>query len=272
MLRQRIQMILIYMPVILLCIWLGGWLFAAGVALVLSLAGTEFAGMFRREGQRPSRFLILAGVVTLVALRRAAGFEHTPLLLTLLLLGTMAWHLLDFERGAGRSGTDFALTILGMLYLGWLGAFLVSLRDLPDGRWWVLLTMFTIWFADGGAYLGGSRYGRRQMAPRLSPKKSWEGYLTGVVAGTAVAVGLAALFAELVVPLSTVDVSMGLAVGVVVSCLAPLGDLGASMIKRELKVKDSGTLFPGHGGAFDRLDTWLWAGALAYHVVQIVPA
>ena len=265
-------MILIYVPVILLVIWVGGWVFAAGVALVLALAGAEFAGMYEREGQRPSRFLILTGVVVIVGLRQLAGFEYAPVLLTFVLLGTMAWHLLDFERGAGRSGTDFGLTVVGMLYLGWLGAFLVSLRKLPDGVWWVLLTLGAIWFADGTAYLGGSRYGQRRMTPRLSPKKTWEGYLTGVVAGTAVAVGLAALFAGLAGPQTTIDVDTGLAIGVVVSCLAPLGDLGASMIKRELKVKDTGTLFPGHGGAFDRLDTWLWAAALAYYVVLVMPA
>lgn len=262
----------IFLPVIMLFIWIGGWIFAGGVALVLCLAGEEFRRMYRRDGRRPSRFLILGGLLVLVFARRSVGFEHTPLLLTLLLMGSMVWHLIDYERGAERSGIDFALTLTGVLYLGWLGAYLVSLRDLPDGRWWVLLVLPTVWLADGGAYLAGARIGRHRMTARLSPKKTWEGYLAGVLFGTAGAVGLAALYTQPAGPASAMSLFAGLVVGTVISTLAPLGDLGASMIKRELKLKDSSTLLPGHGGAFDRLDTWLWAAGLGFYVASVLSA
>lgn len=268
MLRQRLLLTILLLPVIVFFIWQGGWLFAAGVATVLILAGIEFAGMYRREGQRPSRFLILGGVTALVLARWLTAFELTAEVLTGLILVAMSWHLLDYERGAQRSGTDFALTLTGVLYLGWLGAYLVSLRELPGGHWWVLLALPAIWLADGGAYFVGSAIGRRRMTPRLSPKKSWEGYLAGVALGTGGAAALAALYRGLGAADIGMDPTVGLAVGATVSLLAPLGDLGASMIKRELKLKDSGTLLPGHGGAFDRLDSWLWAGALAFYVVR----
>lgn len=268
MLRQRLRVTALYAPVILLLIWLGGWIFAGGVALALALAGYEYWAINQREGLRPSRLLILAGVVAIVLARRILGFGRAPELLTSILIVTMTWHVVDYERGAGRSGTDFALTLAGILYLGWLGAYFVSLRDAQGGMWWVLVALPTVWLADGGAYLVGSKLGRRRMTPRLSPKKSWEGYLAGLLLGTLGATGLAALYTNLALPGSGITLGTGLAVGLVVSALAPIGDLGASMIKRELQIKDTGTLFPGHGGAFDRLDTWLWAGTLAFYVTQ----
>ncbi len=268
MLRQRVRVGALYLPVILLLIWLGGWIFAAGVALALAVAGYEYGAIFHREGLRPSRFLILAGVVAIVVARRLVGFAGAADLLTVILIVTMTWHIVDYERGAGRSGTDFALTLSGILYLGWLGAYFVSLRDLQGGLWWVLLALPTIWLADAGAYMVGSKVGHRRMTPRLSPNKTWEGYLAGLLLGSVGAVGLAALYADLAAPGSGISLKSGLVLGVSISALAPMGDLGASMIKRELKIKDTGSLFPGHGGAFDRLDTWLWAGTLAFYVTQ----
>jgi phosphatidate cytidylyltransferase len=100
----------------------------------------------------------------------------------------MAYHLFQYERGSQRAGTDFAVTLSGILYIGWLGAYLISLRRLPDGLWWLLTVLPAVWLADTGAYLVGSRFGRHKMTPRLSPKKSWEGYLGGIlfsVPGTA---------------------------------------------------------------------------------------
>lgn len=270
MLRQRLRVTALYVPVIVVLIWLGGWIFAAGVALALALAGYEFGAINQREGLRPSRFLILAGVVAVVLARRLLAFDRVAELITLILVITMTWHVLDYERGAERSGTDFALTLTGILYLGWLGAYFVSLRDAQGGMWWVLLALPTVWLADGAAYLVGSRVGRRRMTPRLSPKKTWEGYLAGLLLGTLGAAGLAALYANVALPGAGISLRSGLVLGLFISALAPIGDLGVSMIKRELQIKDTGSLFPGHGGAFDRLDTWLWAGTLAFYVTQWV--
>lgn len=271
MLRQRLIPIVIFLPVIVGLILIGGWLYAAGVALVLLLAAYEFWQIYQREGMRPSRPLLLIGVVGLAIARQAFGFAHSPLILTLLLLVAMFWHLVDYERGAFRSGTDFALTVAGLVYLGWLGGYLVSLRALPEGKWWVLLALFSVWLADVGAYLIGSAIGRRQLVPRLSPKKTWEGYLGGIATGTLGGWAVATLWGRLAGAQSTVHPLFGLLLGLGLSLLAPLGDLGISMIKRELEIKDTGRLFPGHGGAFDRIDTWVWAGALAYYMVLWIP-
>jgi phosphatidate cytidylyltransferase len=272
MLRQRTVLILIFLPVIVAVMVIGGWLFAAGVGLVLAIASYEYAEMYTREGLRPSRVLLLAGVLAFSLTRQTVGFVGTPLLFSTLILAAMAWHLFDFERGAGRSGTDFALTLTGMFYIGWLGSYLISLRSLPDGKYWLSLALPTIWFADTGAYLIGSAIGHHQLAPRLSPKKTWEGYLAGVATGTLAGWGLAVWLGQLAGPATRLTPAIGIIVGLVVSVLAPLGDLGISMMKRELHLKDTGQRLPGHGGFLDRIDTWLWAGALGFYtIILLVP-
>ena len=105
-------------------------------------------------------------------------------MLSLLILAAMTYHLVAYERGQDQSGTDFAITLSGIFYLGWIGAYLISLRDLPDGIWWVLLVLPAVWIADSGAYFIGRSFGKHKLSPRLSPKKTWEGYIGGVVTGT----------------------------------------------------------------------------------------
>lgn len=267
MLRERVIVVVLLLPLVLYLVAVGGWPYVAGVALVLGLAAREYAGLFRRLDLRPATPLLILGVVALVVARWLNGFALAPPLLTALILGAMAWHLVDYERGAARSGTDFAVTLGGMLYLGWLGAYLVSLRALPDGRWWVLLALPAVWLADSAAFFVGRAIGRRRMSPRLSPKKTWEGYLAGVAAGALGGAGLALLWGRFGAGPASLPFN-GLVLGGVVALLAPLGDLGVSMLKREVGVKDTGRLLPGHGGALDRLDSWLWAAALGFYLAE----
>jgi phosphatidate cytidylyltransferase len=179
----------------------------------------------------------------------------------------MTVHLVAYERGRDQAGTDFAITLSGILYIGWLGAYLVSIRALPEGVWWVLLVLPAIWIADGGAYFIGRAFGRHKLSPRLSPKKTWQGYLGGVLVGALGTALLAWLWANLSGTGTAISPLDGVILGVILAVLAPLGDLGESMIKRQFGIKDSGKILPGHGGAFDRIDSWLWAAAIGYYVI-----
>ena len=267
MLRKRLLVILLFLPILIWIIVRGGWLFAGAVTLVLGLAAAEYGMLFRGAGLRPALQLLVAGVALLVLGRMGMPFEWLAFSLTGLALAAVTWHLLDFERGAHRSATDFAVTLSGIVYLGWVGGYLISLRMLPEGQRWILIALPAVWLADSAAYLVGTWKGKRPLARRLSPKKTWEGYLAGVVVGTGAGAGLAALWRVSGGPDSSVTVLRGLIVGSALAIFTPLGDLGVSMIKREMKVKDSGTLLSAHGGALDRLDSWLWAGALGYYAV-----
>jgi phosphatidate cytidylyltransferase len=272
MLRDRVAIALLLLPVVLWVIGVGGWIFALAIALVLGLCAAEYVLIFRRIGQRASMPLVVGGSVVLALARAWSGFDHAPAVLAALCLAAMTWHLVDYERGATASGTDLALTLGGTLYLGWIGSYLISLRSLPDGEWWFLTALPSIWLADSAAYSIGTRFGRHKMAPRLSPKKSWEGYLAGIVAGAASGAALGALWSVGAGPASSLGPWTGLACGLLVAVLSPLGDVGVSMIKRQMQIKDSGTLLPGHGGALDRVDSWLWAGVLGYYAAVLLSA
>jgi phosphatidate cytidylyltransferase len=264
MLRQRVIISILFLPILIWLILRGGWLYVAGVALALGLAAAEFGQLFNRADLRPSIPLLVAGVIGLVIARFQLDAEQTALLLAAIALLSMTWHLIDFERGAIKSGTDFAVTLGGIFYLGWIGAYLVSLRLLPEGQWWVLTALPVVWIADSAAYFLGKRFGKRPLSPRLSPNKTWEGYLSGVAIGTLAGAGLAALYASLGGSMGAVS---GAIVGFFVATIAPLGDLGISMMKREMNAKDTGKLLSAHGGALDRIDSWLWAGVLGFYTV-----
>jgi phosphatidate cytidylyltransferase len=271
MLRQRTIQTLIYLPLILGAIFFGGWLFTLGVMVVLALAADEYGTIYSRSPRRPARLLLIVAVVGFVLARRLGGFEPTPWLLAAFLMLAMVWHLVDYERGAETPGTDFALTVAGGLYLGWMGSYLISLRELPGGFWWLVLVLPTVWLADVGAYLVGSAIGRHQMSPRLSPKKTWEGFGAGMVFGTLGGWGLAAAYSPAAGAPAAMQPALGLVLGLSLSLLTPLGDLGISMMKRELGVKDTGARLPGHGGFLDRMDSWLWAVAISFHLIQWLP-
>jgi phosphatidate cytidylyltransferase len=179
----------------------------------------------------------------------------------------MAFHLVRFEQGRDQAATDFAVSLAGIFYLGWLGSYFISLRELPNGVFWILLVLPATWIADSGAYSVGRRIGRHKLAPRLSPNKSWEGYFGGILSGVVGTALLAALIQWVFGDQIGVTPLRGALIGLVMGVVPTLGDLGESMIKRQVGVKDSGTLLPGHGGAFDRIDSWLWAAALGYYLV-----
>jgi len=141
---------------------------------------------------------------------------------------------------------------------------LISLRSLPDGKWWFLVVMPSVWIADSGAFFIGRRFGKHTMAPRLSPKKTWEGYFGGIFCGTAGVILLSLVWS---IAFPAITAGKAAVIGLVMSVVTPLGDLGVSMLKRQFHLKDTGKLLPGHGGALDRIDSWVWGAILGYYLV-----
>ncbi len=268
MLRKRLLVAIFLLPVGALVIALGGWPFATLVALFLAIAAWEYVQLFRAGGYQASPLLVVGGVLLFTFGRFWWGFDGADWMISVLILCAMAYHLITYERGRAQAATDFAVTLGGIFYLGWIGAYLISLRALPQGKWWFLLALPSVWLADSAAFFIGSRFGKHPLTPRLSPKKTWEGYWGGVVVGTLSTAALGALWQLGAPPDSPINPLNAAGLGLAMGILPTLGDLGESMIKRQMGVKDSGSLLPGHGGMFDRLDSWLWGGVIAYYLIR----
>jgi len=235
--------------------------------LFLTVAELEFCHLMFRDGFRPTP---LFGVAMVWLCLIDAKFPSPALLrpgILLILLGSLTWQLWHRQ---GSPVADWALTVTSSLYIGLCGAYLIDLRDhLESGLWWTLTSVLAIVLADSGAYVFGRMWGKHKLAPTLSPGKTWEGYLAGIlVAGVGTAL-LAQTFQVQSGMMLSVNMWHGLALGILIAILAPLGDLAVSMIKRQVGVKDSGRLFPGHGGALDRIDSVLWTAVIAYYYVRL---
>jgi len=267
MLVKRLLVTLVLLPVGLAAIVAGGWYLTALVALFMCLAAWEYVQLFRASGIKPAGVLVVGGTLLFLIGRNINGFESASWMISLLILLSMAYHLVAYERGRDQAGTDFAVTLAGMFYIGWIGAYFISLRNLPEGKWWILVVLPAVWFADSAAYFIGKSLGRHKLCPRLSPKKTWEGYIGGIFAAVLFTALFAAIWRVGAGPNSTITPLRGALVGLVMGVFPTLGDVGESMIKRQVGVKDSGNLLPGHGGAFDRVDSWLWAVVLGYYMV-----
>lgn len=269
MLKQRVLVSILLLPIGIAAIYAGDFPYYALVSLFMSLAAWEYVTIFRAGGLAPSGAIVILGALALVVGRAVDDFSSAPLLLSLVVLSAMVYHLVAYERGCDHAGTDYGVTLAGVLYLGWIGAYLISMRKLPDGNWWLLTVLPTVWVADSGAYFVGSRFGRHKLSPRLSPKKTWEGYWGGVLTAVLAGAGLAALWSSFGLAAGAITPLRGALLGLIVSSTSVFGDLGESMFKRQVGFKDSGNLLPGHGGIFDRIDSWLWAGVIGYYLIEL---
>ena len=257
------------LPIVLCCVFQGGVFFDVLIAVWLTVAGAEFWRLTTSKTVHPTLGFVL-GMIWLFLLD--AQLVNVDLLqpgLVVLLLVSLAWQLLHREE---FPVVDWALSVAEGLYLGVCGACWVQLRQLePDGLWWVLIIFAACILSDAGAYVVGHLWGRRALAPTVSPGKTWEGYIGGIVIGGVLASFLAVILQHTGgaggITGLRITALHGSIVGFVVAVVAPLGDLTISMVKREAGEKDSGHIIPGHGGALDRIDSILWAGAIGYCLV-----
>lgn len=269
MFLQRALSTLVLGPLAVLLIYLGGWYFFVPMFLVVGLATVEYATMMTHLGWRLPVVIILPAVLAQLAAAYWDGLRMGAPVLAVSLIVTALYALWAYEKRAGdeaQRGTvasEWASMIAGILILGWMGGHFFLLRGLEEtGAAWTILVMVGTWVADSAAYIFGTRLGRHKLAPRLSPGKTIEGYVSGVIVGTLVTLGLAH-FMDL-------PLWLALLIGLLVSVVSPAGDLAVSLLKREAGVKDSGKMLPGHGGAFDRIDSLLWSVTLSYYAILLL--
>jgi phosphatidate cytidylyltransferase len=234
--------------------------FLGVIAVAAGVGIWEMVRAVRATGADPPLIPLLGGGLLMIGLAWYAGSDALTLGLLVTVLASVVWRLGDGPADLLR---DLTATVLIAVYVPFLIGFGVLLVEQQDGSWRVMITLLAVVLSDTGGYAAGVFLGKRPMAPKISPKKSWEGF-GGSVAASALGSALL-LFLVLDVP-----VYWGALFGVLMAVVAVLGDLAESMMKRDIGIKDMSQLLPGHGGLMDRLDSILFAVPAAYLLLSLI--
>jgi phosphatidate cytidylyltransferase len=256
-------------PVVIVCSLVGGISFLLAIFFVIGFGLFEFYRMMEAKGIRPYKMVgIVSGLVVAWFVYDQGGF-YSSLFITLVLVAIMVLELL--RRDGELAVFHISTTLFGVFYVAWLGSHIILLRQLGErmpgedlGGFFVILAFALAWGTDTGAYFVGNALGRRKLLPRVSPNKSLEGALGGVVFSLAVALIAKATFASFLPALDAV------VLGLIASLMATLGDLVESLIKRDVKVKDTSHALPGHGGMLDRFDSVLFVAPIVYYYLRFL--
>jgi phosphatidate cytidylyltransferase len=234
--------------------------FAVLVGIVVLYAGYELGRALQAAGLRPALPVVFAGSVAILVAAWFRGADGLVLAVLLTACAALAWRLGD---GAARYAADVSASVLILLYVPTLAGFAVLSVHASDGAARILAFVATVVCSDTGGYATGVLFGRHPLAPAVSKAKTWEGF-AGSVLFCAVS-GL--LFLTLTFHQAW---WRGLLFGLAIVVTATLGDLGESLVKRDLGIKDMGTLLPGHGGIMDRLDSMLPCAAVGYLLLSLL--
>jgi len=236
-------------------LYLGAQPFFGLAFVILLIAQGEFYHATRKSGHNPATALgLVSGALLLVGVffkdASAAG-----IVLFLTLIFCFIWY--KAMESKGDLGANIGITLLGVAYIPLLGSFVGLLAVRPDGRGVTIVAIGLVALYDIVAYAAGRRFGRRALAPRVSPNKTLEG-----AAVASLAIIIAAVFvAPQLGPWTTLQAAI---LGCLIAVAAPVGDLFESLLKRDLGIKDMGTVIPGHGGALDRIDAMLFVIPVVY--------
>jgi phosphatidate cytidylyltransferase len=258
---SRVVVAVIGLPVVLLIVYAGGWWLFALCAVGAVLALHEYALMTR--SLRPVVLAAYAGALLSLLGAHLGGLEWTVggFISTLLLAFVLHW-VAETRQSATVA---VASTVLGAGWIGLCLGHLILLRDIDDGRLATFTVLLAVWAGDIGAFFAGRMIGRHKLAPRLSPGKTWEGFLFGTI--TTLFVAFVALYDQ-----GYLSIPESLLLGAVIAIAAPVGDLFESALKRDMQVKDSGRLLAAHGGVLDRIDSLLFAVVASYYLLRALDA
>ena len=251
-------------------LWAGPAYFAAFAGLLVLVAQGELFGVLVKHHARPASLvgLVAGGLMMLGAYWR--GEAATPAMFALGVVAAFLWFMTVPIDQRVHVVRDLGMTVLNMAWIPLLGGYLIATLKLPDGDALVLWVIVLTFLFDTTAFLAGSISGggwiQRPLAPNVSPKKSWEGIIIGAAFTTLASAALVTSFVSVFEHRRLAAVALGL----VISLAATFGDLAESLLKRDIGVKDMGTLLPGHGGVLDRIDSLLFVAPATFLLFRVV--
>lgn len=263
---RRVAVAAVAIPAALGLVRLGGWALVSALAVLAVLGTLELFRLAEARGTWP--FRVLGAAAAALASPAAYGLILRRLEPGVLTFGMVGWVIVVMAAAVWRRSPDRAplgaitATLFAPLYTGVLPAFLLLIRhgavSAPwAATWLVFLPLVTVWICDSAAMTAGGLIGGPKLAPVVSPNKTWSGTVAGSLSAAIVAPVFGVLF--LMPQGITIGVARLALFGVVVASVGQVGDLAESLLKREAGAKDSGAVFPGHGGVLDRLDSLYWA-------------
>lgn len=236
--------------------------FIAIVAIAISLGVIEIARAFRTAGIELPLIPILTGGAVMMVAAYLEGVEASAVAMALTVVGTLIWRLADGADGFVR---DTSVGIFILSYLPLMAVFVILMLAEGDGAWRIVAFILVTVASDIGGYAAGVFFGKHPMAPTISPKKSWEGFAGSTAVGMLAGIGIVVYGLD-------GQWWVGLLLGAAAVVMATMGDLSESLIKRDLGIKDMGTLLPGHGGIMDRLDSLVAVAPVAWLILHyLVP-
>lgn len=250
---------LIFGTIAMGCIIQGKLALLALLLFILYFASREYVKVLNHKGFYPSLKMICIAEVLLAAIAYFQRFDLVAFALTVCAIGAFMWVLF---RGRQPYIANVATTLLGMIYCGWFPLHLLFLRNLEssrfhDGLAFVVIMFITVLLTDTGCYYAGRHLGKHKLAPVISPNKTIEGSIGGIICGI--------LGAMVIGTYIGLEWYLSLAAGILCTVFAQIGDLCESLIKRDAGVKDSGDSLPGHGGFLDRCDSYILTIPVMYY-------
>ena len=259
-LRLRMLTAIVAVPSLFSVIWFGEPWVSIAVVVVAILAINEFYALVSKRWAKPSFTLGVLGVIAMVMNARFGGTDTMPIVSGAVLVIPLL--LVPLRRNWREDMLTWAWTMLGVFLFGWTLSFFVVMRGLDFGREWAILTVFSIFAADTGAYFVGKAIGRHQLAPEISPGKTWEGVLGGAAGSLLISV---LIFQFMNLPATLAEI---LGLSAIVAVISPVGDISESYLKRRVGIKEASELLPGHGGIMDRLDSVVFTLVGVYYYIE----
>ena len=257
--KKRMWTGMLFVPPIIVLIIVGPHAVLPAMVLLATYFGLrEFFTLALPHSRRVERLFGVGLGLSLSGLIALGGTGWMSLFLIFLLV-SLSVLFMGTSRDLIPAVSNLGITLLGVLYVGFLLSHISLIRNMADGKVWALFLITTVWAGDISAFSGGSLFGRHKLYPKISPKKTVEG-LIGAVVGSILT---ALVFSQLFIPQLNKGFCILAAIGL--GLFGQMGDFTESMVKRSAQVKDSGSLFPGHGGMLDRLDSFLFSAPFLYY-------